>query len=475
ALANLPVADLSLASDDLRKCLSGGVAFHSSDLDRDERMVIEQEFRKKESPLRVIIATTTLAMGINTPAEAIVIVGLEHPGPTPTAYTVAEYKNMVGRAGRLGFVDHGVSFLVALSPADEYRYWETYVRGTPEDLRSHFLSGETDVRSLILRVLASAFDSVNGLTPDELVEFLDSSFGVFLERQQRSNWAWEKGHIQSAIQELLNHGLIAQDDQKRVKLTPLGRLSGEAGVEVESIVRLVSVLSHLPVESITDPTLISAAQLTIEVDSVLFPMNRKSTRKEPQAWHSVLAQQGVAPAVMGNLSNWASEQHQPTLRAKKAAACLYWISDTPMKDIESALIQFGGAFGGAAGPVRSIASRTSDLLETVARVAELTHDGFQVGDRLSRLTVRLQVGVPGAMVGLAELFGNTLGRGDYLNLLAAGLRTQEALAAATDNELATALGGESSSQKVRIIRETLKSQGDNTAVQPMVPLPKYEP
>jgi hypothetical protein len=50
--------------------------------------------------LRVIAATTTLAMGVNTPAEAVVIVGLMHPRDQP--YPVAEYKNIVGWAGRLG-------------------------------------------------------------------------------------------------------------------------------------------------------------------------------------------------------------------------------------------------------------------------------------------------------------------------------------------------------------------------------------
>ena len=39
-------------------------------------------------------------MGVNTPAWSVVIAGLEHPD---SPYSVAEYKNMVGRAGRLGY------------------------------------------------------------------------------------------------------------------------------------------------------------------------------------------------------------------------------------------------------------------------------------------------------------------------------------------------------------------------------------
>ena len=45
ALAALPSGDPSIASSDLRRCLAGGVAFHISDLDRDERRVVEDFFR----------------------------------------------------------------------------------------------------------------------------------------------------------------------------------------------------------------------------------------------------------------------------------------------------------------------------------------------------------------------------------------------------------------------------------------------
>jgi helicase len=60
----------------LRQTLSRGVAFHNSHLRRDERRVIEEHFRKRDTRLGVILATTTLAMGVNTPASAVVIVGL---------------------------------------------------------------------------------------------------------------------------------------------------------------------------------------------------------------------------------------------------------------------------------------------------------------------------------------------------------------------------------------------------------------
>jgi hypothetical protein len=69
------------------------------------------------------------------------------------------------------------------------------------------------------------------------------------------------------------------------------------------------------------------------------------------------------------------------MRAKKAVACLLWISGTPMSEIEEVLTRFGGRFDGAAGPMRSVRSRTADVLPTVAMVAQLLHSGLDLTQR----------------------------------------------------------------------------------------------
>ena len=183
ALAALPDGDQSAASAALRAVLGGGVAFHNADLDRAERATVEEHLRASGSAIRVIVATTTLAMGVNTPAEAVIVAGLRHPGTPPTPYTVAEYKNIVGRAGRLGYAARGTSYLLAASPLQEHDGWERYVRGAPESLRSRFLLGDTDPRSLIVKVLVAA-GRVTGGTMDgpAIVGFLEGSFGAFQRR-----------------------------------------------------------------------------------------------------------------------------------------------------------------------------------------------------------------------------------------------------------------------------------------------------
>jgi superfamily II DNA/RNA helicase len=191
ALDALPRTEPSVASRALREALGRGVAFHTADLDRDERLVIEEQFRAPDSTLRVIAATTTLAMGVNTPAEAVVVAGLMHPGDKP--YTVAEYKNIVGRAGRLGYSDRGTSYLLALDPREEHTGWNKYVKGSPEDLRSRFVADGTDPRTLILRVLAAARNaSVKGIPAAAVIDFLEGSFGAYQKRLATENWSWDR-------------------------------------------------------------------------------------------------------------------------------------------------------------------------------------------------------------------------------------------------------------------------------------------
>ena len=162
ALAQLPGGDLSQASKTLREVLANGVAFHNSHLDREERRIIEEEFRRAGSGLRVIVATTTLAMGVNTPASSVVISGLMHPDGVP--YSVAEYKNLVGRAGRLGFTERGKSYLVAMNPREAQDFWDRYVTAAPEDLESRFLELLRPIpahRSFAFLSLAAARPVVN--------------------------------------------------------------------------------------------------------------------------------------------------------------------------------------------------------------------------------------------------------------------------------------------------------------------------
>jgi helicase len=422
-LERMPSGDPSAASEQLRRCLAHGIAFHNADLDREERQAIESTFRDPNSSLKVLVATTTLAMGVNTPAWSVVIAGLEHPD---SSYTVAEYKNMVGRAGRLGFTPKGKSFLVASNGSEEYKFWNHYVLGEPEGLSSRFAALEP--LSLICRVLATAKAArTEGLTQPDLLAFIQSTFASYQQHQVLA-----PVEIADAIHRLRGAGLIDSADD-RYRLTPLGSAAGELGIQVESVVRIARALRGLCPSDLASRVLLAAAQVSEELDEVLFPIHKRSIQ-ERQRWHNAVHQQRLPASVMSEI-NSAIGDATVTARCKKLSCVLMWTEGVELGRLEASLLQHLPG-DNAAGPIRATAERTRDLIGVVARIGALVtsgdpHSGIDIDD----LALQLELGIPQEIVWLARETKRGLDRSDYLALRKASLTTLDALVRGDEREL----------------------------------------
>lgn len=95
-------------------CASAGVGLHYSDWPHKKEA--ERQFRERE--IDVLVATSTLAAGVNTPAR-VVVVRDTSIGPQPME--VSMIQQMFGRAGRAGKETEGWSFL--LVSANELGRW----------------------------------------------------------------------------------------------------------------------------------------------------------------------------------------------------------------------------------------------------------------------------------------------------------------------------------------------------------------
>ena len=444
---NLPEGDPSIISQALKKSLQGGIAFHTADLEKDERRIIEESFREKNSKIRVIVATTTLAMGVNTPAEAVVIAGLAHPGPTPTPYYVAEYKNMVGRAGRLGKAERGFSYLITIKPREEIEYWNDYILSQPEDIDSKFFNEKTDIKSLIIKILVTARNATNNklLNIDEntIIDFLKSSFGAYQKGIKEPQWKLDEHDISQALSDLEMHDLILKDDDKKYKLTKLGWLAGQGIIEVASIIRLVDVIKNIRTGEINDPTLIALTQLTVELsqDQLYFPLNSRGAQKELNSWSQELRNQNVPQFIMNKISYYSKDDYSAAAQTKKAAACLLWISSMKIIEIENILTRHDGyrKREGAAGPIRGASSRTKDMIRIVARIVELVQPEYDLNERCEKLFNRLETGTPSSINELTSTLGNKLSRADYHALLEKNLTCFETIDTASDKMILTCI------------------------------------
>jgi replicative superfamily II helicase len=464
ALTALPGKDPSRTSQRLRKVLSQGVGFHIADLDPEERSVVEENFRDRNSGLKVIAATTTLAMGVNTPADAVVVAGLMHPGDNP--YTVAEYKNIIGRAGRLGFSQKGESYLIAMTGGMEHYYWTGYIMASPEDLRSNFLMANTDVRSLILRVL-SATGEKNGMYPEQIISFLEQSFGAFQERLRFESWTWNDQLILKALADLENHRLIQKDLEGLIRSTALGKLAGDSGLSVESIIRVVDCLSKMNEAQMTEPNLLALTQLCVELEEVYMPINRRSTQMEPATWSAEIKRQNIAHVIVNSFSKHAVQTADITSKSKKTIACLIWMSKTSIADIENILMQHNVS-SDAAGALRSVVARTCDVLPTVTAIAELIVGGQAIGDKMAKLLNRLELGIPADSLEISNILGKAISRGEYLQLLGQRILSSADFNAADEEVLLSILGKD----KLGICRDKIRKNDRDNIIASLQNLPE---
>lgn len=119
----LSISDAELGETTiLRNLLRRGIAVHSSAMLQTEQAASEWMFLNKKAPL--MIATGTLAQGLNLPAIAVVIAGTSMgdaraqraDGIAGVSRINSMILNSFGRAGRPGFANQGLAILVSDDP-----------------------------------------------------------------------------------------------------------------------------------------------------------------------------------------------------------------------------------------------------------------------------------------------------------------------------------------------------------------------
>ncbi|RLE84984.1 MAG: extensin, partial [Thermoprotei archaeon] len=193
----------NIVVEKLADLVSMGVGFHHAGLSYNVRRFIEEAFRK--NLLKVIVATPTLAAGVNLPARRVILADYRRFNVEVGRYElipVMEYKQMAGRAGRPQYDKYGEAILVAKT-ADEFELlMEEYVNSLPERIISR-LASEPMLRGQLLASIASGF-----------VESRDGVFEVMRDTLFAAQFSLESitSLLDEALDFLIKEGLVESYD-----------------------------------------------------------------------------------------------------------------------------------------------------------------------------------------------------------------------------------------------------------------------
>jgi helicase len=147
-----------------------GMAFHHSGLVSEQRSLIEDNFR--DGTVKIIVATPTLAMGVDLPAFRVIIRDLKRFGLWGMQYIpVLEYEQQAGRAGRPSYDNYGEAICIVDDASEKLEVKEKYINGVPEEIISK-LAVEPIMRTYILSLIASEFIR----TTKDLEKFFEETF-----------------------------------------------------------------------------------------------------------------------------------------------------------------------------------------------------------------------------------------------------------------------------------------------------------
>ncbi len=106
AIAELSRLEETRSRNELLYLLEKGMAYHNADLSWEERNLVETYLKKGE--IKLICATTTLAMGVNLPFKNVILTTDKYASNNEnyrngylTSMSMVDVENMGGRAGRL--------------------------------------------------------------------------------------------------------------------------------------------------------------------------------------------------------------------------------------------------------------------------------------------------------------------------------------------------------------------------------------
>ncbi len=409
----------------LARCLEGGIAFHNAGLTNPQRRFIEENFRERK--IKCIVATPTLAAGINLPARRVIVRDLTRYDANfgNVAIPVLEIKQMCGRAGRPQYDPYGEGILVASSNHRKRKIIDYYLLGETEAISSK-LGSEPALRTHILATIATGYAA----NMEELMEFIDGTFFA----HQEEIWTIEEA-IDDMVEYLDAEGLI--DAADGLKATMFGKRTSDLYIDPMSAVKMREAIDLSEEKETNAFSLLHVACSTPD-------MYKLYLRKGDYEWLEEVVDENE-DNLLFPIPDGADYEY--FLSEIKTALLLdAWIEEIS----ENAIVN---KFNVGPGDIRNRVDTAEWLVYSMRELARLY--GNPVTEDLNHLVVRIKSGIKEELLPLARLRG--IGRRRARALFDRGFKSLRDLDSATVKQLASVpMMGDRLAKNIKAELENLK-------------------
>ena len=489
AIEELNQMEETLSRDILLPLLEKGMAYHNADLSWEERNLVENYLRQGE--IKVICATTTLAMGVNLPFKNVLLsmdkiksINGDSREVQLTSLTFTDIENMGGRAGRLNSgreEEFGRVIFLAHSLLSETIYQNLYFNFLRDNLTE-----DNQIRGQVAEGKVPYPDNLAAVRPQkkekDLTTFLlrlivngKDNRATLLE-QPAGYWQYVldkkriKEEIEDALQNLKKNQLVIEDDKGRLSPTSTGLLISAKGIKVATYLYFLSWIKKSIQGEISDLEVILTLTLSEDGKSLPIPypqFYRKGyqiDRYNYTDWKEIYRNKLLA--LIFNLGEEGKEIYQGEygltkgkttledyLAFKKTLLLYDWIGERESKSIEQEYSLYRGG-------VERLGEGFSWLADSLAAIAE--ESGWSKGreediKKIRRLSERMVEGVEEEGLALARLYIPGLSRYYIGKLVREGYNEEKCLEELTEEELGRVLPG----RLVQRIKNRIKEEKEN--------------
>ena len=369
-------AEPTESANALRQSAEKCVTFHTADLSTDERRVIESGFT--DSRFDVCFATSTLAAGVNYPFRSVVFLKLTYQWGDRAGKQISrtEYRNMSGRAGRLGMHEDGFAILL---PRNELELAHSHNLVQPANDRVKSQLVQLSLRKSILTLIASGI--ANNIA--QIMEFFNDT--LYWDQSLRSKPALRKRlHEDSerAVEWLAEHDMLTGTAQGFLE-TPLGRATALSGLKPSTCVQLVSLLKSLK------PRLSDSSDGWIPSVVYAICSTDEFCGERPSRFLPYVRQKFDSNAFWSGQDLLVSFRSADTRLSQSSHALVLYLNGIPERHITFQTLL-------TAGQVRRLAVDVAWVLDGLQRIAALPEISFtqQMSNKIALLSRRVRWGVP---------------------------------------------------------------------------------